>query len=405
MVFGVSTVFLTYRHTNSKHPKHHVQVKELGRRLRSEGLGVILDQFAQEEEFNQGGPSVAGGWARWSFAQVEKADKVLIIGSAEYYRVYEGNEREGVGLGAAIEANRIFTQLYQQGGRNERFRVVILGDGDDEKIPEDLSGFHRFFPYRNEEEFRNLVCWLKGSTQVAAESISVASHVITWPQIDRGFQPDFADRSDEFSFVVSMLSGQTKERILLLEGESSHGKTTFLSECMKYFRRIMPEGTFTVVDFKGNPTREGALDTIRLELSPILPSFRKPQGTPYELRSDLRSLAKPAVIVFDSYEKASSEARQLVEGLLLGDLESLPAVNVVIAGQYVPDHQRALWAPVVRHFRLGPITEPKDWERFAARHFGVLTAPEIATLTSATAGNPGVLRQMLGTLAAAANRR
>ena len=77
------------------------EVRDFAERLREQGIEVILDQLANEEQFNHGGPPE--GWERWSYDQVDIADKVLIIGSPEYFRVYENKEHPGSGVGAAIE--------------------------------------------------------------------------------------------------------------------------------------------------------------------------------------------------------------------------------------------------------------------------------------------------------------
>ena len=55
------------------------EVRDFAERLREQGIEVILDQLANEEQFNHGGPPE--GWERWSYDQVDIADKVLIIGS------------------------------------------------------------------------------------------------------------------------------------------------------------------------------------------------------------------------------------------------------------------------------------------------------------------------------------
>ena len=71
------TVLLSYRHKTERNPGHMEQVREFAERLRKHSTEVILDQIANEEQFNRGGPPE--GWERWSYDQVDIADKVLII--------------------------------------------------------------------------------------------------------------------------------------------------------------------------------------------------------------------------------------------------------------------------------------------------------------------------------------
>ena len=369
-------------------------MRDFAQSLRNSGITVIFDQFAFEEEFNRGGPSCANGWGGWSYAQIETADKVLIIGSVGYFRVCEEKEVPGVGLGAAIEAQRIFTQLYQGGGRNERFRVVILDDGDDEEIPDRLADYHRFYPNSRPNDLKDLVYWLNPPA-TGASVIPASRNTITWPPVVTGYEPDLANRDDEFRFFKEMISGVTSERALFLEAPSNHGKTTLVAECMRYARQALGIGVCVTVDFKSNPTREAALDTFVLELDALLPTFAKPGSHPRELRADLRALITPLLLLFDTYEQASDEARDLVQNLLLGDLEMMPAVRIVIAGQKVPDHTKAIWAKSVRACALGPIRDPAHWVTYARRHHPRLEPEQIKTLTDATAGQPGLISMLI----------
>ena len=70
----MSKVLLSYRHESSE---HLAKVRDLGQRLKSSGVEVILDQFCEDE--NKGAPNE--GWASWSSAQVKQADRILIIAS------------------------------------------------------------------------------------------------------------------------------------------------------------------------------------------------------------------------------------------------------------------------------------------------------------------------------------
>jgi hypothetical protein len=369
-------------------------VRDFGERLRKQGIDVILDQFANEEQFNHGGPP--DGWERWSYDQVEIADKVLIIGSPEYFRVYEDKERPGIGIGAAIEAQRIFTQLCQQKGQNSRFRIAFVDDADECDVPDHLHGYHRFYVNKSPEQFADAVTWIKGRSDAKAAQPAV----VKWPAAATGHDADLANRQNEFRLFADLIAGQTSQRALFLEAPSNYGKTLLLAECIKYAAQQLGTGVVRI-DFKGNTTRDFVLDTLRLELGDRLPVFRQPQSTVYDLRLDLRNLSSPVLLAFDTYERANSEARELVEGLLLADIDRLGGVRLVIAGQDVPDHEHALWAASVRHFNLKPITETECWQVYAERHHMNVKAQHVEALTLGSAGVPGVIRSMLQTLAAA----
>ena len=392
----MATVLLSYRHETQGNPNHMKQVREFAERLRKNGIDVILDQFANDEEFSRGGPP--DGWERWSYDQVDLADKILLIGSPAYFRVYENAERPGTGIGAAIEAQRIFTQLCKQKGENPRFRVVFLNEADECDVPDHLSGYHRFHFHRSPQEFSDIVSWIKGPH--AGDEMHAPAPAVSWPAIVTGYEADLANRNGEFSFFVDLIAGLTTERALFFEAPSNYGKTLLLAECVRYAAQLFESG-IVKVDFKGNPTRDFVLDTLRLELADRLPVFQGPRSTAYDLRADLRNVAAPVVLLFDTYERANGDAHELIEGLLLADIDRLSAVRVVIAGQAVPDYKRALWSAAVRHFKLGPITDPQFWRKFAEHHYATVTPDHVEALTLGSAGIPGVVRPMLQTLAAA----
>jgi hypothetical protein len=214
----MATVLLSYRHETERNPAHMQEVRAFAERLRNEGIEVILDQFANEEQFNRGGPP--DGWERWSYDQVELADKVLIIGSPEYFRVYENQERPGTGIGAAIEAQRIFTQLCQQKGQNSRFRIAFVSHADDCNIPDHLHGYHRFYVNRSPKDFADAIAWIKGPTDAKAAQPAV----VDWPSPDIDYEADVANREEELRFFIELVAGRTAERALFLEAPSNYGK-------------------------------------------------------------------------------------------------------------------------------------------------------------------------------------
>lgn len=390
----MATVLLSYRHESEGNSRHMQEVRHFAERLRKHGIEVILDQFANEEQFNHGGPPE--GWERWSYDQVDIADKVLIIGSPEYFRVYENEERPGTGVGAAIEAHRIFTQLCQQKGQNSRFRITFVSDADECEVPDHLHGYHRFYVNKSPEQFTDVVAWIKGRSDAKASQTAV----VNWPAAASGYEADLANRENEFRFFADLIAGQTAERALFLEAPSNYGKTLLLAECIRYAAQQLGTGVVKI-DFKGNATRDFVLDSLRLELGDLLPVFREPQSTAYDLRADLRNVASPVLLAFDTYERANSDARELVEGLLLADIDRLGGIRLIIAGQNVPDHEHALWAAAVRHLNLEAITETKCWQVYAERHHIKVKAEHVEALTLGSSGIPGVIRSMLQTLAAA----
>ena len=170
----MASVFLSYRQESEPHRE---RVRELALRLRAAGISVVVDALKNEEEWDHGGPSE--GWLHLSYQQVEVNDKVLIIGSSSYYAVYEGKALSGIGVGAAVEARRIFQIISDAKGINHRFRVVSLAPSDEVGIPDHIKDYHRFKPNERGNDFDDMVQWLRGSS--AATNSTGSRAVSTTP--------------------------------------------------------------------------------------------------------------------------------------------------------------------------------------------------------------------------------
>jgi hypothetical protein len=59
-------------------------------------------------------------------SHVKEANKVLLVFTKTYQRRFEGDEEEGKGLGATFEGAIATQSLYESGGRNRKFRPVVL---------------------------------------------------------------------------------------------------------------------------------------------------------------------------------------------------------------------------------------------------------------------------------------
>jgi len=173
------------------------------------------------------------------------------------------------------------------------------------------------------------------------------------------------------------------------------GKSILIDEFRSYAARALGGDSVVVLDFKGNPDRETALDILTLELGSRLPNFASSRGQLADLRRDLRALTNPTLLLFDTYEQASIEAKNLVENLILPELRSAAALRVVVAGQSVPEHRRAHWADLVRVFKFGPIQDVKHWLKYAGRRYPNVADHQVETLTSATGGAPGQVDTLL----------
>src|SRR5262249_43428126 len=116
-------VFISYSHDS---PWHQQRVLALANQLRDDGGEAWIDQYVQDPD---------EGWPKWMRSQVKEANKVLLVFTETYQRRFEGDEEEGKGLGATFEGAIVTQSLYESGGRNRKFRPVVLREEDAQFIP------------------------------------------------------------------------------------------------------------------------------------------------------------------------------------------------------------------------------------------------------------------------------
>ena len=205
-----------------------------------------------------GGPSE--GWLNWSYAQVEANDRVLIIATPSYSLVYENKEVPGIGVGAAIEARRIFQQIAESKGINEKFRVVVLNGGDEIGLPDQIKDYHRFSPNDRVNDLADLVTWLKGSAATVAAlplsnlPVAVQGYPAMPVTIDRD---GFVNCETAFKAFAFSLTDTAATRIVMIRGHGNQGKSTLLSIFYNHCRSLLGAKSTARVEFKkGGPTPE-----------------------------------------------------------------------------------------------------------------------------------------------------
>ena len=380
----MAKVFISYSQDSDAHKE---RVQYLAAHLRTHTLEVILDQ-----DMLPGGPDK--GWDQWCDDQISNLDhKVLMVCTERYCARYEGRENEGVGLGAIAEARLIRHYLNKAGGHNPRFRVVTLDPSDKQHIPASLQTYQSF-SISQPADLAGLIAWLTSSPQTTAPT---AAPQILWPAPEISFIWDMADRVDITTRLTEMLSGQSSKRILLLNAGTNSGKTHLLSELKTYAQRL-PIAHFHF-DCKGSGVPiEDFVNLVSLDLPNI---FAVAPKNPVELIRNLRQLAQPLLLTFDTYEHVSPTVKSWIEGQLLQRLDTCPGVVVVVAGQQTPELAKQLWANLAAEKRLEPIQDANDWLEYSRRkgHPNV-TLDFVKGLTFATGGNPASLSALLEALTA-----
>ena len=274
-------------------------------------------------------------------------------GSAGWFAAYEKTGDPGQGFGAASEADLFRQDLWDGKGNNARIRVAFLHQVAPETVPIRLRAWHQFRPFDADAELNQLVRWI--AQRLGLENVELPT--VEWP-LPLPFEPDLADRVDtEWKAICDLVTGQSRERILLIEGESGLGKSELIRQATAYARKLhLP---LAHINLKGGgmdlPAVLGQLD---LDLGEYLPGFRQ-QGASktHLLRRDLRGLRRPVLVIFDSFEDAAGNPA-IVDWLnqqFLAEVETALALSVIVAGQKIPPSAQAGWRDLARHLILKPI--------------------------------------------------
>ena len=376
-------IFLSYSHDSEVHKK---RVHSLVRRLSSDGFKVVIDQ-----DRLPGGP--AEGWPLWSQAQVRDADKVLVVCTEWYCKRYEGLEAHGTGLGSVCEARAIRQLLFEAGGVNEKFRVITFARTDDSFVPLDLRAYHRYC-LGFSKAYEQLLAWLTGGASTEIPSLG-SNTLIEWPAQPASYRSILADRQAILSSFHETISGLKTQRALLLSGAANTGKTSIVAALHEHAADL---GVLSVLfDLKGCISLVDLFESLRLELGQKLPDAPRRRRSIQELLFDLRKLAQPIVLLFDSFEQASANAQKWIAGEFLLRLTSTPALIAVIAGRRVPECGKHAWRNVGEHFKLEHIHDAAVWLEYLERKFNpqVLTREHVEALMFVTKGNPGHLSALL----------
>jgi hypothetical protein len=97
------------------------------------------------------------------------------------------------------------------------------------------------------------------------------------------------------------------------------------------------------------------------------------------------------LIVLDTFESATEEARDFVNSNLLGELRSTDALRLLVAGQpqAMPDPEKEAWRAYARRFDLGNIPDTAPWLKWAKENYPHLPAEAVITIVALTDGAPG----------------
>ncbi|MEI7866543.1 MAG: SEFIR domain-containing protein [Candidatus Methylumidiphilus sp.] len=370
-------VFISYSQESEAHKQ---RVHALADRLRAEGIGIILDR-----DCGPGGPDE--GWDTWSGRQAEIAEVVILVFTPVYRRCWDGEQPQSVRQGATHETKVLYRRLYEAGAEVDFCRVLTFEDDHKNCIPKFIAGLHTFDANR---DYADIVAWLRKLG--AAPPLPTSNMPINWPNPIVNYPWPLADRKEPFELFQDIITARRRERIFLVDGPSSSGKTVLLTELFKYANNL---GLRAVqLELKGCPTLDELFEMLALEVdAAILPAFHSASGYPRKnaLLKDLEKLRSPLVLGFDTYQAVPADIADWIEGQLLRRVGQCPGLVVTLSGQKVPDHTRFPWAGLAVPVTLPPIKEAGHWVVYAQNALGnpAITEAHIEMLLHIYQGEPG----------------
>lgn len=265
--------------------------------------------------------------------------------------------------------------------------------------------------YRREELFSDArdiaIRFLNSYQSEGGQTPRRPAHKFAWPAIPALTPFPIANRENALISFRELLSSASAERILLFQGPSDQGKSVLLNH---FFRatREMSGLKAAYAEFKnGLPLRDVLLEAKRDLVGLRFPRFEREleRDLPEMLRAaflqDIEETTLPVVLLLDTYEQATDEAKAWVEHRLLPFCRSFLGICVVIAGQSVPQitgtHRLSGLAKTIV---LSSIDDPRAWCDYSRRVVGLNSLPDehIATLVTAARGSPRAVSAMLDNL-------
>jgi hypothetical protein len=244
-------------------------------------------------------------------------------------------------------------------------------------------------------------------TQIEPDESTASRPAISWPAPPPRFEYPLADREAEFDTFVRLITGQTPERIYLISGPSDRGKSVLVEQFAELALRLGVRCAHE--EFKSGLPLPEVLWDLAHDLAPLrFPRFERERqrDATDALRTaflqDLDETRVPILLVLDTYEQATEEAKQWVEDSLLPHFRRHDGLRLVLAGKIVPEAEGHVWARLAIRRELPPIREVAPWHDYSRRVLG-LAHPDndIRLLVEAAQGSPRVLGSLLGNLKAA----
>jgi hypothetical protein len=250
-----------------------------------------------------------------------------------------------------------------------------------------------------------------------------------------------ADYAEPRGALDALIGDPCDHRILLLRGEPGSGKTTLLMYLREripkaaanvaiqlrgstvgvaeIFSRMgqaiewdrLPRFTEKVAELEGKPDVKvdknwlaGIANRINVTLHVERQLDREERRTALTDAwfEDVRALKHPFVVLFDTYDAATSEVRNWIEGPFLARAAATEPMRAVIAGQNVPDRNNIEWGLCCQVHDLLGVINAQHWMPVIKDMRRRIDMPDpeswLAGVCVGAKGRPGEIMKIIETL-------
>lgn len=320
----------------------------------------------------------------------QDCDLVVVCVSEKY-----GNKPWTQAEHAAIRARYMKAQESDDSREKDKIFLLRVGDGD---VPGIL--LNAIVPDVREKSFDDTVqLIIKRFELISSKTEAEGSFPISgnsWPNSQPLLDWSMADHREAREAFSKLLQREAPWRYLSLRGPSDVGKSLITQQMLANALRLksLPNLACGRLDFKGTTNIDIKVFVQDLDIPSLPESQRLNEQLGYILDA-LKKNSKPALLIFDTYEAASSEAQDWVEKQLLPSIIRNTWLRVVIVGQRVPE-RNVIWksdaSPVIE---LYP-PSASDWFEYGKRHRTDLTLELVKIGCKLVYNKASFLAQMFG---------
>jgi hypothetical protein len=226
-------------------------------------------------------------------------------------------------------------------------------------------------------------------------SVEGAPPVPDWPEQPPPLRWPMADHRAVRAAFEHLLTSTASYRFLPVRGPSEVGKTQITKQMLSNVLQV-PNFACGRFDFKGTTDMDTEVRSFVQSLDVSVPPASLRLNERFSNILDaLKHRARPALLIFDTYE-AAGEAQDWVEKQLLTSLMRASWLRVVIAGQKAPETGGAVWEAVSSPLIALQPPPAEDWFVFGQQYKPGITLDFVRQAHQYCGGGCSVLAELLG---------